>query len=50
VSGALLRDFFAMGGTNAQLPTGRQVSLPGHFDLPVTGEKEERKKGQKQLI
>lgn len=25
-----------MGGTNAQLPIGRQVSLPGHFDLPVT--------------
>ena len=24
-----------MGGTNAQLPIGRQVSLPGHFDLPV---------------
>ena len=25
-----------MGGTNAQLPIGQQVSLPGHFDLPVT--------------
>jgi putative DNA methylase len=25
-----------MGGTIAQLPIGRQVSLPGHFDLPVT--------------
>ena len=25
-----------MGGTNAQLPIGRQVSLPGHFNLPVT--------------
>jgi hypothetical protein len=25
-----------MGGTTAQLPIGRQVSLPGHFDLPVT--------------
>ena len=25
-----------MGGTNVQLPIGRQVSLPGHFDLPVT--------------
>jgi hypothetical protein len=25
-----------MGGTKAQLPIGRQVSLPGHFDLPVT--------------
>jgi hypothetical protein len=25
-----------MGGTNAQLPIGRQVTLPGHFDLPVT--------------
>ena len=27
---------FVMGGTNAQLPIGRQVSLPGHFALPVT--------------
>ena len=25
-----------MGGTNAQLPIGQQVSLPGHLDLPVT--------------
>ena len=25
-----------MGGTNAQLPIGRLVSLPGHFDHPVT--------------
>jgi hypothetical protein len=25
-----------MGGTIAQLPIGRQVFLPGHFDLPVT--------------
>ena len=25
-----------MGGTIAQLPIGRQVSLPGHFDQPVT--------------
>jgi predicted HTH transcriptional regulator len=25
-----------MGSTNAQLPIGQQVSLPGHFDLPVT--------------
>jgi superfamily II DNA or RNA helicase len=25
-----------MGGTSLQLPIGRQVSLPGHFDLPVT--------------
>jgi hypothetical protein len=25
-----------MGGTNAQLPIGQQVSLPGHFALPVT--------------
>jgi hypothetical protein len=25
-----------MGGTSVQLPIGRQVSLPGHFDLPVT--------------
>ena len=24
-----------MGGTDVQLPIGRQVSLPGHFDLPV---------------
>jgi hypothetical protein len=24
-----------MGGTNAQLPIGQQVSLPGHFALPV---------------
>ncbi len=25
-----------MGGTNVQLPIGQQVSLPGHWDLPVT--------------
>jgi hypothetical protein len=25
-----------MGDTIAQLPIGRQVSLPGHFHLPVT--------------
>jgi hypothetical protein len=25
-----------MGATNAQLPIGQLVSLPGHFDLPVT--------------
>jgi hypothetical protein len=25
-----------MGGTIAQFPIGRQVSLPGHFDIPVT--------------
>jgi hypothetical protein len=24
-----------MDGTIAQLPIGRRVSLPGHFDLPV---------------
>ena len=24
-----------MGGTNAQLPAGQQVSLPGHFSQPV---------------
>lgn len=28
-----------MGGTNAQLPIGRQVSLPGHLDLPITLER-----------
>ena len=27
---------FVMGGTIAQFPIGRQVSLPEHFDLPVT--------------
>jgi hypothetical protein len=25
-----------MGGTNAKLPIGQQVSLPGHFALPIT--------------
>jgi hypothetical protein len=32
----IIERLFVMGGTIAQLPIGRQVSLPGHFDLPVT--------------
>jgi hypothetical protein len=34
--GRTIARLFVMGGTNAQLPIGQQVSLPGHFDLPVT--------------
>ena len=30
-----IAQLFVMGGTNAQLAIGQQVSLPGHFALPV---------------
>ena len=36
--GRTIARLFIMGGTNAQLPIGQQVSLPGHFDFPVTFE------------
>jgi hypothetical protein len=32
---SIITRLYVMGGTNAQLPIGGQVSLPGHFDLPV---------------
>src|ERR1035441_2702286 len=32
----IIPHLFAMDGTNAQLRIGRQVSLPGHFDPPMT--------------
>src|ERR1017187_128090 len=31
----IIARLFVMGGTNAQLPIGQQVFLPGHFALPV---------------
>ena len=33
--GSIIARLFVMGGTNAQLLIGQQVSLPGHFALPV---------------
>ncbi len=34
----IISQLFVMGGTIAQSPVGRQVFLPGHFELPVTME------------